>query len=89
MLLPAQLRRLIFRRDAYRQCFATPAGKAVLADLARFCGARKVLFAQGEPETTAFNLGLRAAFLRIQEGLTLTDADVARLVEEAKETTSD
>lgn len=60
---------------SYQLCFGSPAGKAVLADLARICHANETCFAQ-DPRDHAFNEGTRAVWLRITSYFSLTTDDL-------------
>lgn len=51
---------------AYRQCFGSPAGKVVMADLIAFCRFRR-------EATTPIEEGQRRVFLRIINMVCLTD----------------
>lgn len=58
------------RRQAYQLAFGSPAGKAVLSDLARFCRANETCFHPDE-RLHAVAEGRREVFLRIQRHLNL------------------
>lgn len=54
------------RVKAYKEVFATPAGKVVLQDLARFCRASRSTF-DADPRVHALLEGRRECWLRIQQ----------------------
>lgn len=68
-------------RRAYREAFGSPAGRIVLADLADFCGRDLEAFEPGDPHTTAYRLGLRRAYERIQRLCGMTEAEFQRIVD--------
>lgn len=57
---------------AYQLVFNTPAGQAVLADLAPFCRARETCVVPGDSDRTYVLEGRREVFLRIRDYLDLT-----------------
>ncbi len=63
---------------SYRLCFNSPAGQAVLADLAPFCRAAETCF-HADPRVHAQLEGRREAWLRIQNFLHLTEDDILQL----------
>lgn len=73
---------LFRRKKAYEVCFETPAGKRVLADLKRYCRATKPTFSGEDSHKAAFLEGRRDVFLRIQEHLNISDAELHALIEE-------
>ena len=66
------------RRRAYQLAFGNEAGKAVLADLAKFCRARETTF-HADPRLSEMLEGRREVFLRIAHHLNLTDDDLWKL----------
>lgn len=66
------------RRQKYQAVFDTPAGKDVLADLARFCRAHETTVTP-EARTTDILEGRREVWLRIQQHLRLTDDELWEL----------
>lgn len=66
------------RRRAYQLSFGNEAGKAVLADLARFCRARETTF-NVDPRVSQMLEGRREVFLRIAHHLNLSDDDLWKL----------
>lgn len=70
------------RARAYKTVFKGPAGRTVLADLRRFCGATRLSFQPGDPQATALREGRREVWLRIQGYLKLSDDDIYRLSED-------
>jgi hypothetical protein len=63
---------------AYRLCFGSAAGQAVLADLAPFCRAADTCFHQ-DPRIHAALEGRREVWLRIQQFMHLQDEDLQQL----------
>lgn len=51
----------------YKATFGSETGQAVLRDLEEFCGFNHPCFIRGESDTTAFSLGMRNVFLRINK----------------------
>lgn len=70
---------LFRRRTAYVATFSSPSGEEVLADLARFCRANRPTF-HPDPRVAAQLDGRREVWLRIQQHLQLSDADLWRLM---------
>jgi hypothetical protein len=68
------------RNAAYREIFATDAGRIVLADLARFCNAGRELFVPGDPHQTAYNVGKLRVLSRIRSFLDIDDAELGRVM---------
>lgn len=62
---------LVMRRRDYQLAFKSPAGQAVLLDLAKFCRADETCF-QEDPRLHAVLEGRREVWLRIQKHLNLT-----------------
>lgn len=80
--LPARLRQLLSRKQDYRVVFLeSEPGRRVLADLLQACGAdrRFDLFAPGQADVTAYNLGKREIGERILRYLSIPDEDVIRM----------
>jgi len=63
---------------AYRICFGSPAGQAVLADLAPFCRAAESCFA-ADPRIHAALEGRREVWLRLTRFLHLSQEDIVQL----------
>ena len=74
--------RLFRRSNNYRQTFDSPCGKAVLADLKKFCHAVTPTADINNTNATYVAEGRREVFLRIQAHLNLSDEDVYNLVED-------
>ncbi len=66
---------------AYRQALSpeSEAGRLVLADLARLCGAERTSFVPGDALEMAFNEGKRSVFLHLAAVLALRQTEVAAL----------
>jgi phage-related baseplate assembly protein len=64
------------RQRAYMLAFKTPAGKAVLDDLAVFCRANETCVVPGDRDRTYVLEGRREVFLRIQAHLDLALDDL-------------
>lgn len=60
-----------WRKRNYQKTFGTPEGRAVLADLAKFCRATETCF-HPDPRVHAVLEGRRETFLRISKLLNLT-----------------
>jgi len=54
---------------AFKQCFATDAGAAVLDELSKFCMERRSTYTAGDAMKTAFNEGARTVILEIRRRL--------------------
>ena len=59
------------RKRAYQLCFGSPAGNAVLNDLAKFCRATQSCY-MDDPRAHAVLEGRREVFLRIAQHMHLT-----------------
>lgn len=70
------------RRAAYAKTFDNPEGRKVLADLKRFCRATVPTADVNNVHTTFLLEGRREVWLRISSLLSLSDEDVAGLIEE-------
>lgn len=66
------------RQQCYRQTFKGPVAEAVLRDLARFCRANVSAF-HADARLHAVAEGRREVWLRIQNHLNLSPADLFRL----------
>ena len=66
----------------YKATFSSETGQAVLRDLETFCGYNQPLFMRGESDTTAFSLGMRNVYLRINRFIT---ADLDNKLQEVQE----
>ena len=73
--------RLRMRRH-YREVFLSDAGKIVLDDLARFCGANADLFRM-DARQEAYKLGKRRVLLRIASWLRMTLEEIEALAKVA------
>ncbi len=71
------------RKRAYKHCFNAPAGKTVLADLARFCRAGETCF-DPDPRVHAALEGRREVWLRIMQHLNIPIEELARLYGQPK-----
>ena len=71
------------RRESYRRVFDSPDGKAVLADLAKFCRASVTTFHE-DPRAHALAEGRREVWLRIQNHLRLSEDDLWQLLTDGK-----
>lgn len=60
------------RKRAYQLAFGTPAGEAVLADMAAFCRARETCVVPGDRDRTWVLEGRREVYLRIRDHLDLS-----------------
>ena len=67
------------RRHNYAICFGSPEGRAVLADLAKFCNANQPTF-DPNPHVAAYNEGLRRVYLRIKSISGMSDAAIETLI---------
>lgn len=70
--------------NAYRIALGreAPAGRLVLADLARYCHALETTFVAGDPHQTALNEGRRDVLNHILELLDVQADDFATLIQE-------
>jgi hypothetical protein len=59
-------------KRAYQMAFNTPAGEAILIDLAPFCRSRETCVVPGDRDRTYVLEGRREVFLRIRDYLDLT-----------------
>lgn len=81
--------KLLRRRGHYRAVFESDSGKAVLADLKRFCGYLESpavisqLRQKVDTEATFIRIGRQEIFLRIVTQLNIDDAQLLRLKEAA------
>lgn len=66
------------RKGHYTRTFKTPDGHAVLHDLAKFCRAHETTFHE-DPRIHAALEGRREVWLRIQQHLNLTSAELTEL----------
>lgn len=92
--LSERARRFLSKRLSYRDCFCdpagelTPAGAAVVRDMARWCGAYRTSFKvspvsrTADPVAMAYAEGRRSAFLRLQAMLKLPDEQVLAALDE-------
>lgn len=76
---------LFRRRHLYRSVFATPEGKAVLADLLRFCHIGQLTYVPGNFDNSAFNEGKRRVGLRIGGILNMPDDKLMELANQQTE----
>ena len=61
--------------QAYKHIFANELAGTVLEDLKVFCGYDSKLFVPGMADMTAYALGVRAAYLHIQEMINIKVED--------------
>lgn len=92
--LTDRIRRLLLRKQSYRECFQLPdgdelskSGAYVMRDLARFCGAYRgnaplSLNKTVDPIAMAIQEGRRQVYLRIQAQLNVSEADILKANEE-------
>lgn len=66
----------------YKATFSSETGQAVLKDLENFCGYNQPCFIRGESDATAFSLGMRNVFLRINK---FVNADLETKRQEVQE----
>jgi hypothetical protein len=83
-VLPDNIKKVINirnqRRQAYKTTFSNEAGKKVLADLSRFCGATECSYVpDSDPHLTVFREGRREVWLYIQKQLRLTEDQIYKL----------
>lgn len=64
------------RKRAYQLAFGSPAGKAVIDDLVEFCRGKATCVILGDRDATFVLEGRREVFLRIQDYLDLTPAQL-------------
>lgn len=77
-VLQQLMARLHSRKRNFQLAFGTPAGKAVLRDLARFCRAHETtIHPTQDARTHAMLEGRRQVWLRISEHLTFTPEELA------------
>ncbi len=70
--------------SAYKSVFSGPDGSKVLADLHDFCRENQDLF-HDDPHRTAYDLGRRRVFLRIQAFLEMERGDLTRKIQQERE----
>lgn len=70
--------RMKVRKNSYQQAFGSPAGRAVLEDLAPFCRARQSTFRESEREHCVLE-GRREVWLRIMSHLGLSEEELMDL----------
>lgn len=92
--LTERIRRLLLRKQSYRECFQQPSGDEltksgayVMRDLARFCGVYKsntplTLNKSVDPVAMGIAEGRRQVYLRILSQLTVTEAEIIKANEE-------
>ena len=71
-------------QQAYRDIFGSPAGQALLKDLALYCNMTHSSFAPNAPDVTAFHEGQRDVFLHIQELCGLSQAALLALLQQSE-----
>ena len=76
------------RKRAYTLTFSGPHGDAVLEDLARFCRANESCF-HPDARVHAVMEGRRETFLRIQNHLNLTEAELFALLANNRKASND
>ena len=67
------------RKRAYQVAFGSPAGEAVLADLAPFCRSRETCVVPGDRDRTWVLEGRREVWLRIRDHLDLTPEQLVEI----------
>jgi hypothetical protein len=72
------------RKRAYQHTFNAPAGRTVLADLAKFCRANATCF-DADPRIHAVLEGRREVWLRMTQHLNLTVEELAKLYGQPKD----
>lgn len=70
---------LRLRKRAYQLALTSPAGQAVLLDLAVFCRANETCVIPGDRDRTLILEGRREVWLRIQQHLNLSGEQLADL----------
>lgn len=75
---PARLRNRMRRHAAYKEFFATEAGRVVLADLAVFCNEDMDLMG-ADPFLTANNIGKHRVMQRIRSIIGLSEVEVLNM----------
>ena len=73
------------KRRLYRRVFDTIEGRAVLADLALWCCATQTTHVPGDPYASAQLEGRRQVYLRLRQGVEMTDAEIAIHAEQAED----
>lgn len=76
---------LFGRSHSYKGTFNTVHGKAVLADLKRFCHAVTPTANIDNPNATYVAEGRREVWLRIMAHLNLSDQDIYELIEDTND----
>ena len=66
------------RKRAYQLAFGSPAGKAVLEDLAKFCRANQSCF-DADARVEAALLGRQEVWLRVMHHLNMSSEDIFKL----------
>ena len=83
------INKILRRRHAYRSTFQNDSGKAVLADLKRFCRGMEppLVISNGTVDTVATGvaIGRQEVWFRIINHLNLDDSDLLKLKEQADE----
>jgi hypothetical protein len=76
---------LLDKRRLYKRVFDTPDGKRVLADIARFCSASSSPHVDGDAYGTHVLIGRLEVYLRLRQGLEITDAEIRQHAEQPEE----
>lgn len=82
-----RIRMLLRRRHLYRATFGSPEGRAVLADILKFCSVSQPVVVPGDPMMTGFNDGMRRVGLRIAKLANMTEEEILRLADQPEEQT--
>lgn len=86
-MLHDRVQMLLRRRHLYRATFGTPEGRAVLADILRFCGVSQPAVVPGDPIMTGFNDGMRRVGLRVAKLAHMTEEEILRLADQPEDLT--
>lgn len=70
---------LLNKNKDYKICFSTPEGKRVLKDLLQFCKYRDSSFVAGDPNSTAFNEGMRRVALRLIKFINMNEDEITKI----------
>ena len=83
--LRLQVRDLWGRAQAYKRLFDRPEGQLVLRDLARFCCADETTHVVGDADSSKIQEGRRQVWMRINQHLRLTPAQIDSFTIEVEE----
>ena len=73
---------LITRRTKYRRVFETEPGEYVLKRLRKFCKIGQDIIVPGDPQGTAYNVGLQRVYLHIESVMKMDAERIDRLSRE-------